>query len=113
MNYPLRTLDQLPLILRGFRQLQGYTQAAMAEKLGITQQSYAHFEANPSTATVERIFVVLRLLDVEISLDQAASAAGMSLDKAGTRAATIRKVKPSADMKQGRIISAKRKKESW
>ena len=40
----------------------------MAERLGITQQSYAYFETNP--ANVERLFTVLRLLDVEISLEE-------------------------------------------
>lgn len=69
MIYPLKTLGQLPLILKGFRKEQGLTQAAMAEKLGITQQSYAFFEANPATATLERLFTVLRLLNVEISLE--------------------------------------------
>ena len=75
MIYPIKTLSQLPLILKGFRKKKGLTQAALAEKLGITQQSYAHFEANPTTATLERLFMVLRLLDVEISLDQAAAVA--------------------------------------
>ena len=102
----------------------------MAEKLGITQQSYAHFEANAATATVERLFVVLRILDVEISLNQADSIANMSpakatiqrieetgvtRQKAGkpARAVTIRKVKPSSEIKQGRIIPTTKKKENW
>lgn len=133
MNYPIKTLSQLPLVLKGFRQLRGLTQAAMAEKLGITQQSYAYFEANPTTATLERLFVVLRMLDVEISLDQAASATSMSRTPSSraiirrihvvktarqrisktARAATIQKEKPSAVIKPGRIISTTRKKESW
>ena len=70
MIYPIKTLSQLPLVLKGFRKEKGLTQAAMAEKLGITQQSYAHFEANPATATFERLYTVLRLLDVDISLNQ-------------------------------------------
>lgn len=41
MTYPIKTLNQLPLLLRAFRKVQGLTQAVMAEKLGITQQSYA------------------------------------------------------------------------
>lgn len=70
MIYPLKTLNQLSLILKGFRKEKGLTQAAMAERLGITQQSYAHFEAYPAAASLERFFLVLRMLDVEISLDQ-------------------------------------------
>ncbi|HLO61489.1 MAG TPA: helix-turn-helix transcriptional regulator [Azonexus sp.] len=92
MIYPIKTLSQLPPMLKGFRKEKGLTQAAMAERLGITQQSYAYFEANPATATLERLYLVLRLLDVEISLDQTSSA--------------ITKTKPSAVAPSG-------KKESW
>lgn len=101
MNYPIKTLGQLPLVIKGFRKQRGLTQAAMAERLGITQQSYAWFEANPSTATLERLFTVLRLLDVEISLDQAGAAAG-----AGSE--TV----PAA-RKPARIVAKARKKDAW
>ena len=103
----------------------------MAERLGITQQSFAYFEANPATATLERLFMVLRLLDVDISLDQAAAptsagpvppaktvakrkpvaeAAGKRIAKAA-RATSIKKA--SSARKPGRIIAATQKKESW
>ncbi len=101
MDYPIKTLGQLPLVLKGFRKQRGLTQAAMAERLGITQQSYAWFEANPATATLERLFTVLRLLDVEISLDQAGAPAG-----AGSE--TV----PAARM-PARIVAKGRKKEAW
>ena len=133
MNYPIKTLSQLPLILKGFRKERGLTQAAMAEKLGITQQSYAYFEARPATATLERLFMVLRMLDVEISLDQTSPATNKgatptvkvtskrpSTVKAISRkisktpsAVAIRKAKPSAVVKAGRIVALIRKKESW
>lgn len=137
MIYPIKTLSQFPLILKGFRKEKGLTQAAMAERLGITQQSYAHFEANPATATLERLFMVLRLLDVEISLDQTSPAtrkgAAHSVKVAGKRPSpvkaigqkisqkiskthstvAIRKVKPSAAVKAGRVVAPARKKESW
>lgn len=70
MIFPVKTLIQLPLLIKGFRKAKGLTQATMASRLGITQQSYAHFEANPASASVERLYVVLRLLEVEIGLEQ-------------------------------------------
>lgn len=70
MDYPIKTLSQLRPILQGFRKAAGLTQAAMAERLGITQQSYAQLEANPASVSVERLFKVLRMLDVEMSLIQ-------------------------------------------
>lgn len=134
MIYPIKTLSQLALILKGFRKEKGLTQAAIAERLGITQQSYAYFEANPAAATLERLFLVLRMLDVEISLDQTPPATrreSMSSVKApGNRTFTVkavgqkigetpastvakRKVKPSAAVKTGRIAAPTRKKENW
>ena len=131
MNYPIKTLSQLPLILKGFRKERGLTQAAMAEKLGITQQSYAYFEANPATTTLDRLFMVLRILGVEISLNQAvfvtsvsriSSAMGKNVTAVKTSnlkirktvsAETIKKNKSSAVIKPGRIISIGQKKEIW
>jgi len=131
--YPIKTLSQLPLVLKGFRKGKGLTQAAMAERLGITQQSYAYFEANPATATLERLFMVLRMLDVEISLDQTSpttskgatpsvkvpskrpstvKAMGQKISKT-PGAVAVRKAKPSAVVKADRIVAPTRKRESW
>ena len=133
MIYPVKTLSQLPLVLKGFRKGKGLTQAAMAERLGITQQSYAYFEASPATATLERLFMVLRMLDVEISLNQTslatnkgakpavkvtskrpskAKAISQKISKTPS-AVAIGKKKPSAVVKAGRIVAPTRKKESW
>ncbi|MBN3755553.1 helix-turn-helix transcriptional regulator [Paraburkholderia sp. Tr-20389] len=70
MDYSVKTLGQLRPVLRGFRKAAGLTQAMLAERLGITQQSYAQFEANPAAAGVERLFKVLRLLNAGITLSQ-------------------------------------------
>ncbi|CAD6554507.1 helix-turn-helix domain-containing protein [Paraburkholderia sabiae] len=70
MDYSVKTLGQLRPVLRGFRKAAGLTQAMLAERLGITQQSYAQFEANPAAAGVERLFTVLRLLNAGITLSQ-------------------------------------------
>jgi len=70
MNYPIQTLESLKLFIRAFRKQKGVTQADMAEKLGISQQAYARFEGNPQLATFERLFLVLRILDVSVSMEQ-------------------------------------------
>ncbi|MBT9589409.1 MAG: helix-turn-helix domain-containing protein [Thiobacillus sp.] len=123
MIYPIKAISQLPLVLKGFRKEKGLTQAAMAERLGITQQSYAYFEASPATATLERIFMVLRMLDVEISLNQASPATNKgathtvkAISKKISKtpgAVAARKAKPSAVVKAGRIAAPARKKENW
>ncbi|SAK84280.1 transcriptional regulator [Caballeronia temeraria] len=72
MDYSLKTLNQLRPILLGFRKAAGLTQALVAARLGVTQQTYAQLEANPAAVSVERLFKVLRVLDVELALTQAA-----------------------------------------
>lgn len=67
MQFPLQTMDQLKPLIQGFRKRAGLTQAAMAEKLGITQQSYAQIESNLGSTSVERLYTILRLLDVELN----------------------------------------------
>lgn len=72
MDFPIKTIAQLQPILQGFRKATGLSQAAVAKKLGITQQSYAEFELNPQLASTERVYKILRLFNVEISLSHKA-----------------------------------------
>ena len=74
MDYPIRTLQQIRPLLVGFRKRAGLSQAAVAALLGVTQQSYAKIEANPSATSVERLFTILRLLGSEIVLSGSAEA---------------------------------------
>jgi HTH-type transcriptional regulator/antitoxin HipB len=130
VNYSIKTLSQLPLILKGFRKERRLTQAAMAEKLGITQQSYAYFEANPAAATLDRVFMVLRLLGVEISLDQTVSDPSMRGDAMGQTvtkkdvvanrkssqtapAVTAKRKQAPNVLKPARVQPVTRKNESW
>ena len=71
MNYPIRTLQQLRPLLVGLRKQAGLSQAEIAARLGVTQQSYAKIEANPAATSVERLFTILRLLGGEIAVGQA------------------------------------------
>lgn len=114
MTYPIKTLVQLPLVLKAFRKEQGLTQADMAEKLGITQQSYAYFEAKPATATLERLFTVLRLLNVAISLDRASPPPVQELDVSMPQDANSRSTSPrSRSTKSAPVAISPKKKESW
>jgi HTH-type transcriptional regulator/antitoxin HipB len=89
-----------PLFLKAFRKEKKLTQAAMAERIGITQRSYAYFEGNPARATVERVFLVLRVLDVEISL-------------APTPTASVTSGKSQATAQISPVIAPGGKKENW
>ncbi|HEM7891777.1 MULTISPECIES: helix-turn-helix transcriptional regulator [Burkholderia] len=91
MAFPVQTLTQLRPILVGFRKSAGLTQAQLAARLGVTQQSYAQLEANPSAVSIERLFKVLNILGVRMTLapgTQDASAA--SADPAPDAAPAVR-----------------------
>ncbi len=75
MAYQIRTLDQLRPILVGLRKQAGLSQTALASLLGISQQSYAKMEANPSVTSIERLFKILSLLGADIILNERAAAA--------------------------------------
>ncbi len=68
MSYPIRTLHQLRPILIGLRKKAGLSQASLAAQLGITQQSYAKIEANPTTTSFDRLYTIMRLLGGELYL---------------------------------------------
>ncbi|WP_233808551.1 helix-turn-helix transcriptional regulator [Paraburkholderia sp. HP33-1] len=82
MDYAIKTLSQLRPILQGFRKAAGLTQAAMAAHLGVTQQTYAQLEANPAAVSVERLFKVLRVLQVDLKLTQSGSAPSVAVENA-------------------------------
>ncbi|EFC4311679.1 helix-turn-helix transcriptional regulator, partial [Escherichia coli] len=69
--FPVRLLSQLRPLLIGFRKSKGLTQRELSAMLGVTQQTYARLEANPSKASFERLYKVLNVLGVEISLSSA------------------------------------------
>lgn len=67
-DYPIRTEQQVSLLLKSFRKARGMTQADLARALGITQQTASDFERNASTASVSRLLRMLAALGVELVL---------------------------------------------
>ena len=56
-NYPLQTPDQLQPILAAFRKTAGLTQADLAVRLGVTQQTYSAAERNAANMSVAKVLV--------------------------------------------------------
>ncbi|MBO3050638.1 helix-turn-helix transcriptional regulator [Burkholderia pseudomallei] len=130
IEHEIKTLGQLRPILRGFRKSAGLTQAMLASRLGVTQQTYAQFEANPASASVERLFKVLRALDIELTLTLTqVYAAPAGKDKgevaktvAGARAGARRAAPPASapapsaagrPPRPARKRAAPKKREDW
>ena len=67
-NYPLQTPDQLQPILAAFRKTAGLTQADLAVRLGVTQQTYSAAERDAANMSVAKLMAVLNALDVELVL---------------------------------------------
>jgi HTH-type transcriptional regulator/antitoxin HipB len=122
MLYPIKTLSQLRPILQGFRKATGLTQADVAERLGVSQQSYAKIEANPGSASLERLYAVFSILNVEITLssgESAAAEADPSRHRSLTTSAVVAENKPALMAKTKELKSPRRvtpptnKKEVW
>ncbi|RDJ98074.1 helix-turn-helix transcriptional regulator [Paraburkholderia lacunae] len=77
MDYPVKTPLQLRPLLVGFRKAAGLTQAQMASHLGVTQQTYAQLEAKPESASMDRLFHVLKVLKVDIVLTHVSGSANL------------------------------------
>ncbi|UEP25071.1 helix-turn-helix domain-containing protein [Burkholderia ambifaria] len=126
MAFPVQTLSQLRPILVGFRKSAGFTQAQLAARLGVTQQSYAQLEANPSAVSIERFFKVLNVLGVRLTLDpgtpddaaapdvvapalkRAAAVRGRKSGSAGSAASSDTPVRPPAAAKAPSAAARKR-----
>ncbi|ECG0938603.1 XRE family transcriptional regulator [Salmonella enterica subsp. salamae] len=79
--YPLKTINQLRPLLIGFRKVNGLSQKDIAERLGVTQQTYARLEANPGSASIERLFKVFTVLGVEIEFSSPLASSTINSDK--------------------------------
>ncbi len=67
-EFPVRTVMQLPALLRAYRKESGFTQAELARRLGITQQSLSALERNATKVSADRLLELLSALGVELVL---------------------------------------------
>ena len=75
-NFHLKTANQLQPILAGFRKTASLTQADMAMRLGVTQQTYSAAERNAANMSVGKLLSVLQALDVELVLQTKSAGTG-------------------------------------
>lgn len=69
-DFTVRTEEQLPILLQAFRKQAGLTQAAVAKRLGITQQTLSALERNAGKVSADRLLQYLSILGVELVLRQ-------------------------------------------
>jgi HTH-type transcriptional regulator/antitoxin HipB len=66
--YKIQTPDQLSPIFTAFRKRNNLSQAQLAQRIGVTQQTVSQLERNPGNATVGRLLRALAAMDVEMVL---------------------------------------------
>ncbi|HEX8406311.1 MAG TPA: helix-turn-helix transcriptional regulator [Duganella sp.] len=67
-EFPVRTAEQLPTLLQAFRKQSGLTQAEVALRLGVTQQTLSALERNADKVGAGRLLQLLGILGVELVL---------------------------------------------
>lgn len=83
-GFTVRTADQLPSLLQGFRKESGLTQTDLALRLGVTQQTYSALERNAENIGAARLLKLLSILGVEMVLDKPAPGPAPAPGKTGT-----------------------------
>ncbi len=76
-DFSIRTADQLVPLFVAFRKRSGLSQAELARRIGVGQQTVSQLERNPDKATLERLLRALTALDVELVLR---SKVGVAID---------------------------------
>ncbi|SAI66290.1 DNA-binding protein [Bordetella ansorpii] len=67
-DFTVRTAEQLPALLRGFRKQSGLTQADTAKRLGVSQQALSNLERHADKVSADRLLELLSILGVELVL---------------------------------------------
>lgn len=74
-DFSVRTAEQLPALLQAFRKQSGLTQAEVALRLGVTQQTLSALERNADKVGAGRLLQLLGILGVELVLRDGAPGA--------------------------------------
>jgi len=72
-DFTVRTPEHLPPLLKGFRKKAGLTQAEVAARLGMRQQTLSALERNAENVSAGRLLKLLSVLGVELVLREAGS----------------------------------------
>lgn len=71
--FTVRTPEQLPAFVQAFRKQAGLTQAQVAQRLGVTQQTYSALERRAASMSTARLLKLLHILDAELVLAQSSA----------------------------------------
>lgn len=66
MQYIVKTPTQLGQVLKGYRQVNKKTQAAIAASMGLQQKAVSAIETSTGQISVDRLFQLLAALDLDL-----------------------------------------------
>ncbi len=69
MSHPVRAAGELGPVLRSLRQSHGWSQAALGDRLGLSQERISAIERHPERITVQQLLSVLMVLDAQMTVD--------------------------------------------
>ncbi|ODV41061.1 XRE family transcriptional regulator [Cupriavidus sp. UYMMa02A] len=72
-DFTIRIPEHLPVMLKEFRKQAGLTQAEVAARMGVSQQTLSALERNPEAASAARLMRLLAVLGVELVLRKSES----------------------------------------
>ena len=76
MQRVIQSTQQMALLLKTTRQAQGLTQAALAARLGISQNRLSELENDASSLPLDRLLALGQALGLELLVRKAHSASG-------------------------------------
>jgi HTH-type transcriptional regulator/antitoxin HipB len=84
-DFTVRTSGQLPELLKAYRRQSGLSQADVAARLGITQQTLSALERNAEKVNAGRLMQLLAILGVEMVLRDVVPQANESVPLLGPK----------------------------
>ena len=67
-DYPIQTDGQLPLLLQSLRKARAMSQAELAARLGVAQQTVSQMERKATAVTIQRLTKALSILGAQLVL---------------------------------------------
>ncbi|MBI2306315.1 MAG: helix-turn-helix domain-containing protein [Rhodocyclales bacterium] len=68
MGTPITTTGQLGPVLQRLRRNHGLSQAALGQKLGLSQERISRIERSPEKVTLDQLMTVLMALNAELQV---------------------------------------------
>ena len=94
MKTRITTSGQLGPLLKQLRIEKGLSQAALGDKIGLSQERISRIESRPESVTVDKLLTMLMALDAAFTVEPRISPVGRAVSSASAAAG------PGADEKE-------------